>query len=129
MLTPQKIEKRRTFLAKYGSGPKSYFKNEGAVMTAFLALIIIGLGAFALSNEYVSYGYFFLLAFVGLVIALIGTFLAYHYQVTQARKTMASVPDPELGLHNPFDNSRLDQSWTDASIYVPPPAAAVIRSA
>ncbi|KAI7832447.1 hypothetical protein BC939DRAFT_498524 [Gamsiella multidivaricata] len=94
MLTSRKIKKRQAFLLNYGSGPKSYFKRESAVIMAVVTILIIGAGAFGLSGGFLSIGYLFLLALIGLVIGFIATFLAYHYQVTQARKTMASVFRP-----------------------------------
>jgi len=39
---------------------------------------------------------------------------------------MASVPEPDIGFNNTFDNTNLDRTWNDASVYVPPPPTVVV---
>ncbi|KAG0056320.1 hypothetical protein BGZ83_005688 [Gryganskiella cystojenkinii] len=129
MASSEKIQKRRAFLEKYGSGPKSYFRREGAVVMTVVTILIVGAGAFALSGVPLSIGYLFLLAAIALVLGFACTYLIFHYKVTEARKTMGSVPDPEIGFNNTFGHTNLDRTWNDASVYVPPPppaAAAVV---
>ncbi|KAF9189281.1 hypothetical protein BGZ51_009728 [Haplosporangium sp. Z 767] len=75
MMTSKKIEMRRAFLEKYSSGPKSYFRSEGAVVWAVGTVLIIGAGALALSDVTLSIGYLFLLAFIALILAAACTFL------------------------------------------------------
>ncbi|KAI9232337.1 hypothetical protein MVEG_08777 [Podila verticillata NRRL 6337] len=122
-----KVQQRRAFLAQYENGSKSYFKKEGAVLMALITILIVGVGAFALSSVSLNVGYFFLLLFIALVLAFIGTYLTYHYKLTQAHKTMAFVHDT-ASFHHAFDQTYLDRSWNDASIYAPPPAIPISGS-
>ncbi|KAF9427047.1 hypothetical protein BGZ94_005559 [Podila epigama] len=115
-----KVQNRRNFLAKYGSGSKAYFKKEGLLLTAIITIVIVGAGCFALSGVSLSIGYLFLLVFIGLVLGITGSFLTYHYKLTQAHKTMAYVSDTESNFHNGFDRHNIDPSWNDAPLYVPP---------
>ncbi|KAG0028119.1 hypothetical protein BGZ81_004998 [Podila clonocystis] len=121
MLPPSndKIQQRRAFLARYGNGTKAYFKKEGAVLMALITILIVGAGALALSGVSLNVGYLFLLLFIALILAFIGTYLTYHYKLTQAHKTMAFVHDAESNFHA-VDQTFIDRSWNDASIYVPP---------
>ncbi|GJJ75232.1 hypothetical protein EMPS_07590 [Entomortierella parvispora] len=121
MTSPNKIQKRRAFLEKYGSGPRAYFRREGAFVMAAITIIIIGAGALALSGATLNIGYLFLLAAIALLLAFICTYLIFHYKVTEARKTMATVFEADVGFSNTFDNTNLDRAWNDASVYVPPP--------
>ncbi|KAF9956461.1 hypothetical protein BGZ70_009871 [Mortierella alpina] len=164
MATPQKIQARRAFLERYGNGPRSYFRREGALVMIVLTVLIIAAGAFALANVTLSIGYLFLLLIISLTIAGIGTYFVsvasdmttlmastlqarrhiadptllfdlsahahdnktYHYKVTQARRTMATVSELETGYNDPF-NRHLDHAW-GGSVYVPPPPAAVVSN-
>ncbi|KAF9941678.1 hypothetical protein BGZ75_002840 [Mortierella antarctica] len=126
MATPQKIQARRAFLERYGNGPKSYFRREGALVMIVLTVLIIAAAAFALANVTLGIGYLFLLIIIALTLAGIGTYFTYHYKVTQARRTMATVSELEVGFNNPFDR-HLDHAWGE-SAYVPPPPAAVVSN-
>ncbi|KAG0376093.1 hypothetical protein BGX24_008295 [Mortierella sp. AD032] len=122
MASPKTIHNRRKFLEKYGSGPKSYFRREGGVVFGLLTILIVGAGAFCLSDSSLGVGYFFILLSVALALSFVSTYLAYHYMLTQARKTMGAFPDPEAAFHNSFDTRNLDHSWNDAAAYAPPTA-------
>ncbi|KAF9087697.1 hypothetical protein BGX29_000704 [Mortierella sp. GBA35] len=129
MANPKTIHQRRRFLEKYGSGPMSYFRREGGIVLGLLTLLIVGAGAFCLSDSSLGIGYFFLLFFSAFALASVGTYLAYHYMLILARKTMASYTDPEAPFHSTFETTNMDRSWNDASIYIPPaaPSPAVTR--
>lgn len=75
MTSSDKIQKRRAFLEKYGSGPRAYFRREGAFVMAAVTVLVIGAGALALSGETLSIGYLFLLAAIALLLAFICTYL------------------------------------------------------
>ncbi|KAF9322349.1 hypothetical protein BG003_000020 [Podila horticola] len=122
------IQQRGAFLARYGNGSKAYFKKEGAVLMALITILIVGAGAFALSGVSLNVGYLFLLFFIALVLAFVVTYLTYHYKLTQAHKTMAFVHDTESNFHA-IDQTFIDRSWNDASIYVPPANTASLVSA
>ncbi|KAF9912182.1 hypothetical protein EC991_000592 [Linnemannia zychae] len=128
MANQKTIHNRRKFLEKYGSGPKSYFRREGGIVFALLTLLIVGAGAFCLSDSSLGVGYFFLLAFIALTLSFVATYLAYHYMLTQARKTMAAYPDQEAAFHSTFDTTHMDHSWNDASVYVPPTAPSPVAT-
>ncbi|KAG0091371.1 hypothetical protein BGZ92_000840 [Podila epicladia] len=102
-----KIQQRRAFLARYGNGSKAYFKKEGAVLMALITILIVGAGALALSGVSLS---------------------TYHYKLTQAHKTMALVHDSESNFHA-IEQTFIDRSWNDASIYMPPAVPAPLVSA
>ncbi|KAF9293662.1 hypothetical protein BGZ88_005065 [Linnemannia elongata] len=129
MANQKTIHNRRKFLEKYGSGPRSYFRREGGIVMGLVTILLVGAGAFCLSDSSLSVGYFFLLVFICLFISFVATYLAYHYMLTQARKTMAAFPDPEAAFHSSFETTNMDHSWNDASVYVPPtpPAPAATR--
>ncbi|KAF9283200.1 hypothetical protein BGZ68_005494 [Mortierella alpina] len=126
MTSPRKIQARRAFLERYGNGPRSYFRREGAVVLIVLTVMIIAAGSVALANVSLSIGYLFLLLFIALTIAGIGTYFTYHYKVTQARRTMATVSDLEVGYNNPFDR-HFEPTWSE-SVYVPPPPVALVSN-
>ncbi|KAG0298601.1 hypothetical protein BGZ96_009675 [Linnemannia gamsii] len=120
MANQKSVHNHRRFLEKYGSGPRSYFRREGGVVMSLLTLLIVGTGAFCLSDSSLGVGYFFLLAFISLVISFVATYLTYHFKLTQARKTMAAYPDPEAAFHRSFETANLNHSWNDAPVYVLP---------
>ncbi|CAO3565644.1 unnamed protein product [Mortierella alpina] len=126
MASPQKIQARRAFLERYGNGPRSYFRREGALVMIVLTVFIIAAGALALANVTLGIGYLFLLLIIALTIAGIGTYFTYHYKMTQARRTMATVSELETGYNDPFDRQS-DHAWR-GSVYVPPPPAAVVSN-
>lgn len=75
MANQKSIHNHRRFLERYGSGPRSYFRREGGVVMSLLTLLIVGAGAFCLSDYSLGVGYFFLLAFISLVISFVATYL------------------------------------------------------
>jgi hypothetical protein len=80
MVNQKTIHNRKRFLDKYGSGPLSYFRREGGAIMSLLTLLIVGAGAFCLSDSSLGVGYFFLLAFISLAISFVATYLVITFK-------------------------------------------------
>ncbi|KAG0001182.1 hypothetical protein BGZ65_003720, partial [Modicella reniformis] len=78
MIKQTQLQKKKAFVEKYGSGPSSYFRSEGAAIVIIVAitLLMIGAATFALSEESpINVGYMFLLVAVALAIGSVATFV------------------------------------------------------